>query len=463
VVGSEITRDDSMLLQTLQFKFSNDELGNKIQATEELKQLLQHALDTVQAEAQNVQLEIQAMEATHSKHEASIDALGRVKDIRGQRPHRERVLDSVDHTSKLCLRELQSTLYPPRLKKLSATLDNLKNLARMLEEDVDRKDLAMKVDSQVLEANDDPRKAVTPRPRSTAAPVRQRLKAFDAVRVTPTRQRSTPKTTRAWVQSALQLLHKCNKQVSVAADLRSKCVEYRSSRTDVAEAGRERLINEIRASMHELDEALNELAAGEAEIDKDLSADEAEIAELVESIPQLQAPLSLAENRLMKRARRPLPERVRDTAEKALHAEVQSLGISLAKLRTKEKKLMDNLGRLENLKKEIQQDRACKKKAMQIHQKCITFLSECGSVEAVDTDAKLSALQKVLKQKLRTSSQVFYAGDKNFDNKLDLEEFNRGLSMMGARVAPADVRLLFESLDKDNTGFLEWDELQAMI
>ena len=69
----------------------------------------------------------------------------------------------------------------------------------------------------------------------------------------------------------------------------------------------------------------------------------------------------------------------------------------------------------------------------------------------------------MLKQKLRTSSQVFYAGDKNFDNKLDLEEFNRGLSMMGARVAPADVRLLFESLDKDNTGFLEWDELQAMI
>ena len=45
---------------------------------------------------------------------------------------------------------------------------------------------------------------------------------------------------------------------------------------------------------------------------------------------------------------------------------------------------------------EIQQDRACKKKAMQIHQKCITFLSECGSVEAVDTDAKLSALQKVV-------------------------------------------------------------------
>ena len=72
-------------------------------------------------------------------------------------------------------------------------------------------------------------------------------------------------------------------------------------------------------------------------------------------------------------------------------------------------------------------------------------------------------MKQVLRQKLRTSSQVFYAGDTNFDNKLNLEEFNRGLAMMGARIAPADVRLLFESLDRDNTGFLEWEELRAMV
>jgi len=460
VVGSEIARDDGLQLRTLQLKFSNDELGNKIQATEELKQLLQKALDDTLGEAARVEQEIKDMDATYGKHEGMIDALTRVKDIRAQRPHRERVLDNVDHTAKIFLRELQSTLYPPRLKKLSATLDQLRNLAGTLQEDVDRKDRAMQVDAHVLDSLES---GLAPAARPASSKAAGRQKAFDAVRVTPGKHHARPKTTKAWVQSALQLLHKCHKQIGAAIGLRKKCIEYRESRVDVGELGRQRLIGAIEDAEHQLEESLNELAAGEAEIDKDIEGDREEIAHILESVPQLQGPLEVAEDRLLKRARRPVPERVRDSAEKALQKEIESLRISLAKLRAKEKKLKDNLGRLMNLKKEIQQDSLAKKKTISIHRRCIDFLSEEGSKEVADADAKLAALQKVLRQKLRTSSQVFYAGDTNFDNKLNLEEFNRGLAMMGARIAPADVRLLFESLDRDNTGFLEWEELRAMV
>ena len=57
---------------------------------------------------------------------------------------------------------------------------------------------------------------------------------------------------------------------------------------DVGELGRQRLIGAIEDAEHQLEESLNELAAGEAEIDKDIEGDREEIAHILESVPQLQ-------------------------------------------------------------------------------------------------------------------------------------------------------------------------------
>lgn len=468
VVDSELARDDTASLSKLQLRLTNSELGNKIQATEELKQRLDDAVSRLSEQSELVSAELVEVDASFSKHEATHEALREVQRLRLTRPKTERVLDAVEHEMKLFTRDLQSTLYPPRLKKLLGVKDAIQKQLHQISEDAARKGIAMKVDATCLDSKA-PSKDVRqflPKQDPQSKPA-GRAAAFDAVRVTPSSHRSeASQSTRAWVASAMKMLQKCNKTIEAASQLCQACQEYRSSRQDIAGAGRTRLVEVILSSLQDLQQATDELRAGEAEIEKDLAADQAEIRELQGSIPELQGPLELAEARLMKRARRPVPERVRDSAEKALETEAQGLRLSLAKLRSKQKKLEANCGRLMSLKKEIQVDVENKKETIAIMNQCVKLLETVAdnpSERAPSVDQKIAALQKTLRSKMRTCGQVFYAGDQNCDNRLSLDEFGKGLAMMGVREMPSVIRMLFEAYDSDKDGFVYYEDLQSLV
>eukprot|EP00658_Telonema_sp_P-2_P021177 TRINITY_DN18421_c0_g1_i5.p1 TRINITY_DN18421_c0_g1~~TRINITY_DN18421_c0_g1_i5.p1 ORF type:complete len:400 (+),score=86.45 TRINITY_DN18421_c0_g1_i5:167-1366(+) len=392
----------------------------------------------------------------------------KVKQLRLSRPSGERVLDPVDHQIKLFVRELESTLYPPRLKKLVSTYDGLIDLHHRLSEDASKKGLAIAVDETCLGSQSPTKDVRSLIGNKQQRAVKQAPRSFDAVRVQPPTRSGQPQalSSKAWVQSAMKLLHQSNKSLLKSAELRQAAADYRASRVDIAGLGRERLVQVIEVSIGELDTAVAELNAGQAEIDKDMAADWSEINEITCSIPGIQAPLELAEARLLKRSRRPKPERVRDSAEKALEAEVQSLGLSLAKLRKKQKKMEANSNRLLKIKQEIQHDILSKQESIQINHKCIDVLlaSDEHTGLVPDTTAlKIKEIKKVLSAKLRTSGQLFYAGDTDMDSKLTLDEFNRGLSMMGVREPPADLRAVFDSLDTDNDGLIDWHDMEAVF
>lgn len=69
-------------------------------------------------------------------------------------------------------------------------------------------------------------------------------------------------------------------------------------------------------------------------------------------------------------------------------------------------------------------------------------------------DHRLRPLHQQLKRRLRTTGQLFFAADKDRDNKLSFKEFERGVAMMGVRPLPSstDMRDLFEAYDIDGDG-----------
>lgn len=78
-------------------------------------------------------------------------------------------------------------------------------------------------------------------------------------------------------------------------------------------------------------------------------------------------------------------------------------------------------------------------------------------------DPRVAALRKQLRRLLRTTGQLFYAADSNRDDKLNFEEFSRGVAMMGIRPIPShkDMRLLFDAYDTDQDGWIQWSELRS--
>ena len=75
------------------------------------------------------------------------------------------------------------------------------------------------------------------------------------------------------------------------------------------------------------------------------------------------------------------------------------------------------------------------------------------------------SLQQRLKKRNRTPAQLFYAAGANRDNKLNFDEFCRGVAMMGVRPLPQvhEMRALFDEWDDDHDGWLQWDELQSVF
>eukprot|EP00656_Telonema_subtile_P001000 TRINITY_DN10476_c0_g1_i2.p1 TRINITY_DN10476_c0_g1~~TRINITY_DN10476_c0_g1_i2.p1 ORF type:complete len:443 (-),score=133.59 TRINITY_DN10476_c0_g1_i2:34-1362(-) len=370
VVDSELARDDTSALSKLQLRLTNDELGNRINATEELKGHLEDAVARMQAEAARIAEEVEELTSRFNQHESTQACLREVQRLRLTRTKSERVMDSVEHELKLFNRSLQAILYPPRAKKLLAMNDVLSQLLEQVSEDAARKGIAIQVDNTCLDSQAP--KAAVKQLVSKAAKNKPAAKAqFDSVRVTPTKQRGGNQSTHAWVTTTMKILQKCNKSLKDSTSLRAAAEDYRDAHVGIYGDGCDRLEQALRVCIQQLEQATEELLAGKAEIDKDLEADRVEIAELVASMPALQAPLELAEARLIKRARRPVPERVRDSAEKALDNEAQTQRLSLAKLRGKQKKLEANRGRLLNLKKEILNDVALKKETLAINEQCL--------------------------------------------------------------------------------------------
>merc|ERR1712166_736666 len=422
VVDSEIARDDSQYLSELQLKFSNNELGNRIQVTEELKQLLDGQLGVLSIEEAAVDNEMAELQKTVGEHEAGVALVAQLQQLRSKRPGSERVLDSVDHQIKLYLRDLQSSLYASRVKKLLSVQQQLHKLRAQMEQDVRRKGAAIQVDATVLESKQPSQAIKSLTAAATQQPSSRAIKPFDAVRVTPGRPRTANKTPKAWVASALKLLHDCQARVKAAGQVRKQTKDYRCSRNGIGGTAKSRLCDAINISI-----------------------------------------LELAENRLRQRARRPMPERVRDSAEKALENQVQSLGLSLAKLRSKQKKLEGNRTRLSKLKTEIVQNVGYKQEAVAINQTCLDIL-QLDAIQLEDQTATTSVeqLSALLKSKFRTNGQLFYASDA-VDDKITLKGFGRGVAMVGLQITPAATRQLFQTFDTNFDGYIEWQELQAKL
>merc|ERR1712166_444212 len=463
VVDSEIARDDSQYLSELQLKFSNNELGNRIQVTEELKQLLDGQLGVLSIEEAAVDNEMAELQKTVGEHEAGVALVAQLQQLRSKRPGSVRVLDSVDHQIKLYLRDLESSLYASRVKKLLSVQQQLHKLRAQMEQDVRRKGAAIQVDATVLESKQPSQAIKSLTAAATQQPSSRAIKPFDAVRVTPGRPRTANKTPKAWVASALKLLHDCQARVKAAGQVRKQTKDYRCSRNGIGGTAKSRLCDAINISILELTDRLTDLMAEALEIQKDLDADHAELEQLHTMIPELKGPLRMAEDRLRQRARRPMPERVRDSAEKALENEVQSLGLSLAKLRSKQKKLEGNRTRLSKLKTEIVQNVGYKQEAVAINQTCLDIL-HLDAIQLEDQTATTSVeqLSALLKSKFRTNGQLFYASDA-VDDKITFKGFGRGVAMVGLQITPAATRQLFQTFDTNFDGYIEWQELQAKL
>lgn len=77
-------------------------------------------------------------------------------------------------------------------------------------------------------------------------------------------------------------------------------------------------------------------------------------------------------------------------------------------------------------------------------------------------EEQMVQLQQQLARRAVTDGQLFAAADENRDNKLNMAEFEKGLSMMGVRPmpGPAELQSLFEMYDTDRDGWIQWKELQ---
>ena len=76
-------------------------------------------------------------------------------------------------------------------------------------------------------------------------------------------------------------------------------------------------------------------------------------------------------------------------------------------------------------------------------------------------DARIAALQQQMAKLHKTDGQLFSSGDINRDDKLTFKEFCRGVAMIGVRPLPTqeEMKLLFEAYDRDNNGYVDWNEL----
>ena len=206
----------------------------------------------------------------------------------------------------------------------------------------------------------------------------------------PPQSLTSPKT---WLQLAVNKIKKCNKHCQFAQVLRAKSQEYRRVRCAEVDSWNKTVLVEL------LQQCIAELEAFQVtlidrlyDVEQDMAADLQEAVDLEKSIIEHEEPLHLAEERIRQRFRRPKSERVRDSAEKALEQEVDRLGMALAKLSAKKKKILANREKLLSVKQSIEVNVVSKQKAIDVNLTCLHVLQHMDweaakqQAQALDTD-----------------------------------------------------------------------------
>jgi len=352
VVDGEIARDDAQRITQMQRDFSNSELGQKISATEELMQFLSDALALVETEERLLAAEIVELAKMERSHLACLTVLQNIKAIRQNRPKGELVRDSVEHEFRKQINNLNGSVCRPRIAKLEGVQKELRAIRDDLQNDITLKAKALAVDDQVLRTS--------------------------KVRTTPLRNFSPPQSLtspKTWLQGAVNKIKKCNKHCQFAQGLRNKSIEYRRVRcAEVDSWNKSVLVELLQQCVAELEAFQVTLIDRLYEVEQDMAADLQEAVDLQNSIIAHEEPLHLAEERLRQRYRRPKSERVRDSAEKALEQEVDRLGMALAKLAAKKKKILANREKLKGVKDDIEANVVLKQQAVDVNLTCLYVL-----------------------------------------------------------------------------------------
>lgn len=352
VVDGEIARDDAQRISQMQRQFTNGELGQKIMATEELKQFLEDSLAMVETEESLLSGEIVELGQMERSHLACLAVLQNIQAIRQNRPKQELVRDTVEHEFRKQINNLNGSVCRPRIAKLEGVQKDLRAIRDDLQNDIKMKAKALAVDDQVLRTNV--------------------VKSMPRVPYSPPQSLKSPKT---WLQNAVNKIKKCNKHCQFAQGLRNKSVEYRRVRcAEVDSWNRNVLIELIQQCVQELEAFQVTLIDRLYEVEQDMAADLQEAVDLEKCIIEHESPLHLAEERLRQRYRRPKSERVRDSAEKALEQEVDRLGMALAKLAAKKKKILSNREKLKAVKEDIESNVVLKQQAIDVNLTCLHVL-----------------------------------------------------------------------------------------
>lgn len=370
VVDGEIARDNAERVTAMQQKFTNGELENKMMATSELKMFLEESLAFIETEERLLVSEIIELGKMERSHLACLAVLQHIKSIRMNRPAEELVRDSVEHEFRKQINNLNGSVCRPRIAKLEEVQRNLREVRDDLHKDIRLKSKALAVDNQVFSTT---RVAVVPRnPES------------------PPRSLKSPKV---WLQTAVNKIKKCNKLIQFAQGLRSKSQEYRSVRcAEVDSWNKTLLVDLLQQCIAELEAFQVTLVDRLQEVEQDMAADLQEAVDLEKSIIQHEEPLHLAEERLRQRFRRPQSERVRDSAEKALEQEVNRLGMAIARLASKKKKILANREKLLQVKTDIEGNLVMKQQAIDVNLTCLHVLQHMDweaakeQAQALDTD-----------------------------------------------------------------------------
>jgi len=371
VVDGEIARDDATRITQMQVKFTNGELEQKMMATEELKQFLEDSLALVETEERLLAAEIIELNRMERSHLACLSVLQNIQAIRIKRPQEELVRDSVEHEFRKQINNLNGSVCRPRITKLEGVGKQLREIRDDLQADIKLKAKALAVDTQVFKTDE-----VKKVPRNPYAPA-QSLKS--------------PKV---WLQAAVKKIKVCNKNCQFAQGLRAKSQEYRRVRCAEVDSWNKTILVEL------LQQCIAELEAFQVtlidrlyEVEQDMAADLREAVDLEHSVMEHQTPLHLAEQRLRQRFERPESERVRDSAEKALEQEVDRLGMALAKLAAKKKKIMANRQKLLDVKGNIETNIVLKQQAIDVNLTCLHVLQHMDweaakeQAQALDADA----------------------------------------------------------------------------
>jgi len=353
VVDGEIARDDATRISHMQLTFTNGELEQKMMATEELKQFLEDSLALVETEERLLAAEIIELDRMERSHLACLAVLQNIQAIRKNRPKEELVRDSVEHEFRKQINNLNGSVCRPRITKLEGVAKQLRSIRDDLHDDIKLKAKALAVDNQVFSTS-----RVKNVPRNPKIPA-QSLKS--------------PKV---WLQSAVNKIKKCDKHCQFAQGLRSKSQEYRKVRcAEVDSWNKAVLVDLLQQCIAELEAFQVTLIDRLYEVEQDMAADLQEAVDLEKSIIEHEEPLHLAEERLRQRYwGRPKSERVRDSAEKALEQEVDRLGMALAKLAAKKKKILTNRAKLLSVKQDIEANVVSKQKAIDVNLTCLHVL-----------------------------------------------------------------------------------------